>query len=106
MDAEGVDHPHLLPPRRNGPGNFVVLGKLNPVKVHHAPERAVLLSHIQGPGLQSLAGVLRSGIASPKPVGIGGALILLVENRLVNLPDSGQVGGGGFANHGNALLSL
>ena len=37
VDAEGVDHPHLLLFRGNGPGDFAVLRQLDAVEVHHAP---------------------------------------------------------------------
>ena len=57
-----------------------VLRQLDAVQVHHAPEDAVLLAHVEGAGLQGLAGGVDGGVFAPLPVGIDGALCLSVQD--------------------------
>ena len=105
VDAEGVDHAHLVPLRRQGPGDGVVLRQLDRVQVDHAPEKAVFLTNVQGAGLQGLPGGVGCGVFAPLPVGVdwaGGRLP--GEDGVVDRGDPGQVPGSGKSDHGKAPI--
>ena len=101
-DAQGMDHPHLLRRGGNGPGDGAVLRQLDAVQVHYAPEDAVLLAHVEGAGLQGLAGGVDGGVFAPLPVGVDGALCLSVQDLLIDVRGLGQVRGGGKSDHGDS----
>lgn len=74
------------------PGDGAVLRQLDAVQVHHAPEDAVLLAHVEGAGLQG-GGRCRWWGICPAPVGIDGALCLSVQDLLIDICGLRQVRG-------------
>lgn len=105
-DTQRVDDAHLIPGGGDGPGDGIVFRQLEAVQIHHAPEDAVLLTHIEGAGLLGLPGGVDGGVFAPLPVGIDGTLLLLVQNFLINFSGLGQVRGSGKTDHGDLSFSI
>ena len=101
-DTQRVDDAHLIPGGGDGPGDGIVFRQLETVQIHHAPEDAVLLTHIEGAGLLGLPGGVDGGVFAPLPVGIDGALCLSVQDLLIDICGLRQVRGGGESDHGDS----